>query len=115
MSALWSQGVFSKVYVFSNHGDHWTPIGHPPCTIFDVQMDAATTGWCSRWNPNMFDGIWEMYAFSTGRNDWDKAGEAPFNCKPVRVDEGAPVICFSSEANAFELLDGVWMLEFSAR
>lgn len=115
LSALWSQGVFSKVYVSTDHGDSWSAIGRPPYVINDVQMDTATSGWASRWNADAFTGVWEMHAFSPAKNDWDKVGEAPFNCKPMRVDPELPVLCISNDASIFALRDGEWQVEFSAQ
>ena len=59
LSALWSQGAFSKLFVSTDRGDHWTQIGRPPYVINDVQMDSTERGWASRWNMNAFGGVWE--------------------------------------------------------
>ncbi|MGH8078076.1 MAG: hypothetical protein ACREPE_12230 [Lysobacter sp.] len=85
ITAFWSQGAFSKVYVSSDRGDSWALIGRPPYIINDVQMDAVDRGWASRWNMNAFSGVWETYTFVPAKNDWDKSGEAPFNCRLMRI------------------------------
>lgn len=115
VAALWSQGLFSKVYVSSDLGDHWTQIGRPPYVIMDVQMDNADRGWASRWNMNAFSGTWETYAFVPATKDWIKSGEAPFNCKPLRVAKDIPVLCIATDASIFGLHDGKWDVEFSAQ
>lgn len=114
ISALWSQGLFSKVYVSSDHGDHWKQIGRPPYVIMDVQMDTSDRGWASRWNANAFSGTWETFSYSPAKDDWDKSGEAPFNCKPMRFAKDMPVLCIASDASIFGLHDGAWAVEFSA-
>lgn len=114
VSALWSQGAFSKVHISSDHGDTWTQIGRPPYIIHDVQMDSADRGWASRWNMNAFSGVWETYTFVPAKNDWDKSGEAPFNCRLMRIAPDLPVLCFAPDASILGLHDGKWEAEFSA-
>ena len=115
VSALWSQGAFSKVYISSDHGDTWAQIGRPPYIINDVQMDGVDRGWASRWNMNAFGGVWETYAFVPAKNDWDKSGEAPFNCKLMRIARDLPVLCMAPDASILGLHDGKWEVEFSAQ
>ena len=115
LTALWSQGAFSKVYVSSDRGDHWTPIGRPPYIINDVQMDSANQGWASRWNMNAFGGVWETYAFVPAKNDWGKSGEAPFNCKLMRIAPDLPILCFAPDTSILSLHDGKWVAEFSGQ
>lgn len=115
ITAMWSQGAFSKVYVSSDRGGSWAQIGRPPYIINDVQMDAADRGWASRWNMNAFSGVWETYAFVPAKNDWDKSGEAPFNCRLMRIAADIPVLCFAPDANILGLHDGKWEVEFSAQ
>ena len=115
ISAMWSQGAFSKVHVSSDRGATWAQIGRPPYIINDVQMDAADRGWASRWNMNAFSGVWETYAFVPTKNDWDKSGEAPFNCRLMRVATDVPVLCFAPDANILGLHEGKWEVEFSAQ
>lgn len=114
VSGLWSQGAFSKLYVSSNHGDTWTQIGRPPYVIHDVQMDGVDRGWASRWNINSFGGTWETYTFVPAKNDWDRSGEAPFNCRLMRIAADIPVLCFAPDASILGLHDGKWEAEFSA-
>ena len=113
VTALWSQGVFSKVHISSDRGETWAQIGRPPYIISDVQMDTTDRGWASRWNMNAFGGVWETYAFAPGRNDWDKAGEAPFNCRLMRVAADLPILCFDSGARVFAQGAGGWEIEFA--
>lgn len=113
VTALWSQGAFSKVHISTDRGETWTQIGRPPYIISDVQMDAADRGWSSRWNMNAFGGVWETYAFAPAKNDWDKSGEAPFNCRLMRVAADLPILCFDSGARVFALRDGAWEIEFA--
>ncbi|GAB3367321.1 hypothetical protein GCM10027431_10840 [Lysobacter rhizosphaerae] len=115
VTALWSQGAFSKVYISSDHGDTWTQIGRPPYIISDVQMDSTDRGWASRWNMNAFGGVWETYAFVPAKNDWDKSGEAPFNCRLMRIAPDLPVLCLAPDASILGLHDGKWDAEFSAQ
>ncbi|MGH8037046.1 MAG: hypothetical protein ACREPD_04820 [Stenotrophomonas sp.] len=115
LSALWSQGAFSKVYYSTDHGDTWQQIGRPPYVILDVQMDTATSGWSTRWNVNTWGGVWELYAYSAKKDDWDMTGEAPFNCKPLRASAQAPVLCMATDSSIFALRDGAWKVEFSAQ
>jgi len=42
-------------------------------------------------------------------------GEAPFNCKPMRVGIEAPVLCLAADSSIFALRDGSWKVEFSAQ
>lgn len=114
VSALWSQGAFSTLYVSSNHGDTWTQVGRPPYIIYDVQMDSADRGWASRWNMNSFSGVWETYTFVPAKNDWDKSGYAPFNCRLMRIAPDVPVLCLAPDASILGLHDGKWEAEFSA-
>lgn len=114
LTGLWSQGAFSKVYVSSDRGDHWTQIGRPPYIILDVQMDTATQGWASRWNMDAFGGKWETWAFAPEKNDWVQTGEAPFNCRPMRIAADRPLVCVATDASLFGLHDGTWDVEFSA-
>ena len=114
LTALWSQGAFSKVFVSSNRGDRWDQIGRPPYIIFDVQMDTQNSGWASRWNMGAFGGTWETYAFEPAKNDWNKSGEAPFNCKLMRVAKDVPVLCLAPDASILGLHAGKWEAEFSA-
>ena len=115
VSALWGQGAFSKVYYSNDQGDTWQQIGRPPYVIWDLQMDTATSGWASRWNVNAFSGVWELYSFSPKKNDWDHVGDAPFNCKPLRVSAEVPVLCLSRDSSIFALRNGAWNVEFSAQ
>ena len=115
LTALWSQGAFSKVHVSSDQGDSWTPIGRPPYIINDVQMDSASEGWASRWNMNAFSGVWETYTFVPGKNDWNKSGEAPFNCRLMRIAPDLPILCFAPDTSIFSLRDGKWEAEFSGQ
>lgn len=115
VTALWSQGAFSKVHISSDHGDTWTQIGRPPYAISDVQMDSTDRGWASRWNMNAFSGVWETYTFVPAKNDWDKSGEAPFNCRMMRIAPDLPVLCFAPDLGVLGLHDGKWEVEFSAR
>lgn len=115
LTALWSQGAFSKVFVSADHGTSWKQIGRPPYVIQDVQMDSAEAGWASRWNMDAFGGRWETHAFAPTKNDWTKTGEAPFNCRPMRVAKELPLICISNDASLFALQDGEWQVEFSAQ
>lgn len=112
---MWAQGAFSKVHVSSDRGANWAQIGRPPYIINDVQMDAADRGWASRWNMNAFSGVWETYAFVPAKNDWDKSGEAPFNCRLMRIAPDVPVLCFAPDANILGLHAGKWEVEFSAQ
>jgi hypothetical protein len=113
VTALWSQGAFSKVHVSTDRGETWALIGRPPYIISDVQMDTADRGWASRWNMNAFGGVWETYAFAPAKNDWDKSGEAPFNCRLMRVAADLPILCFDSGARVFAFRDGAWEIEFA--
>jgi hypothetical protein len=113
VTALWSQGAFSKVHVSTDRGETWALIGRPPYIISDVQMDATDRGWASRWNMNAFGGVWETYAFAPAKNDWDKSGEAPFNCRLMRVAADLPILCFDSGARVFAFRDGAWEIEFA--
>lgn len=115
LTTLWSQGAFSKVFVSSDRGESWKQIGRPPYVIFDVQMDTPGSGWASRWNTGAFSGTWETYAFEPARNDWIKSGEAPFNCKLMRVAKDVPVLCFAPDASILGLHAGKWEAEFSAQ
>lgn len=115
LAALWSQGAFSKVYYSTDHGDSWQQIGRPPFVILDIQMDTATSGWAARWNVNTWGGVWELYAYSAQKNDWVNIGEAPVNCKPMRVSVQAPVLCTATDSSIFALRDGAWKVEFSAQ
>jgi len=115
LTALWSQGAFSKLYVSADHGDSWAQIGRPPYVIHDVQMDDKANGWASRWNMNAFGGVWETYAFAPDKNDWVKSGEAPFNCKLMRVAKDVPTLCFAPDVSILSLRDGQWQVEFSAQ
>lgn len=112
--ALWSQGAFSKVHVSTDGGTQWTQIGRPPYVINDVQMDAPDRGWASRWNANAFSGVWETYRYVPARKDWEKSGEAPAGCRPIRYTADAPVLCITTGASIFGLHDGKWEVEFSA-
>jgi hypothetical protein len=113
LTAMWSQGAFSKVYVSNDRGDTWKQIGRPPYIIADVQMDTMESGWASRWNMNAFSGVWETYAFNPAKADWDKSGEAPFNCRMMRVATDMPVLCFTPDAAILALRDGKWSAEFA--
>jgi len=115
VAALWNQGAFSKVYYSTNRGESWQQIGRPPYVIQDLQMDTATSGWASRWNVGTWGGKWELYAYSVQKDDWDMAGEAPFNCKPMRVNVETPVLCMAADSSIFALRDGAWKVEFSAQ
>lgn len=115
IAAVWSQGAFSKLYTSTDHGDTWTQIGRPPYVIYDVQMDAKDRGWASRWNMGAFSGTWETYAFDPAKNDWRKSGEAPFNCRLLRVASDLPVLCIAPDASIIGLHAGVWEAEFSAQ
>lgn len=115
LTALWSQGAMSKVYVSRDHGDNWTLIGRPPYVIYDVQMDTANQGWASRWNMNAFSGVWETYSYAPAKDDWDKSGEAPFNCKLMRLAPDLPILCFAPDASILGLHDGKWEVEFSGQ
>lgn len=114
ITALWSQGAFSKVYVSSDRGASWTQIGRPPYIIHDVQMDSTKDGWASRWNMGAFGGTWETYRFASAKDDWDKSGEAPFNCKLMRIAKTVPVLCITNDASIVGLHGGKWEAEFSA-
>jgi hypothetical protein len=115
VTTLWSQGAFSKVYVSKDYGESWSRIGRPPYVINDVQMDSPSEGWASRWNMNAFSGEWEMYRFAPAKDDWEKIGEAPFNCRPIRAAKDLPLICVATDASLFGLRDGEWQVEFSAQ
>lgn len=115
ITTLWSQGAFSKIFVSSDHGANWKQIGRPPYVIQDVQMDSLDAGWASRWNMDAFGGRWETHRFVPAKDDWDKTGEAPFNCKPMRVAKDLPLICIASDSSLFALRDGEWQVEFSAQ
>lgn len=115
LAALWSQGMFSKVYVSADHGDEWTKFGRPPYVINDVQMDSIDSGWASRWNMNAFGGVWETYAFVPRKNDWNKSGEAPFNCRLMRVATDVPVLCVAPDGSILGLHGDTWEAEFSAQ
>ena len=41
---------------------------------------------------NAFSGVWETYAFVPAKNDWYKSGEAPFNCRLMRIAADVPVL-----------------------
>lgn len=114
LTGLWSQGAFSKIYVSTDRGDHWTQIDRPPYVITDVQMENDVQGWASRWNADAFGGKWEVWSFVPGKSDWAKSGEAPFNCRPMRIAPDRPVICIANDASIFGLHDGEWSVEFSA-
>lgn len=114
LSAFWSQGAFSKVYLSADGGDHWNRIGRPSYVILDVQMDAPNRGWASRMNMGAFSGTWETYSYIQPKDDWDKSGEAPFSCRPMRYSGDAAPICITTGASIFGLHDGKWEVEFSA-
>jgi hypothetical protein len=111
---LLSQGLFSKVFVSSDHGDHWTSIGLPHYTIMDVQMDDGMHGWAYRWNMNAFSGVWETYAFDPTTNNWKHSVDAPFNCRPMRVATDLPLFCVASDSSLLGYIDDKWEVEFSA-
>ncbi|MGO1073347.1 hypothetical protein [Lysobacter sp. CA199] len=115
LTAMWSQGAFSKVYISSDRGATWTQIGRPPYVIYDVQMDSADRGWASRWNMNAFSGVWETYTYVPAKKDWDQSGEAPFNCRLLRVAADVPVLCMAPDSSILGLKDGKWGVEYSAR
>ena len=115
LTALWSQGAFSKVYVSTDKGDTWSKIGRPPYAINDVQMDSSTTGWASRWNMNAFGGVWEAYEFLSDKNSWRKSWEAPFNCRLMRVAADLPLLCIAPEGSILGLHGDNWEAEFSAQ
>ncbi|MBS0225710.1 MAG: hypothetical protein JSS25_05140 [Proteobacteria bacterium] len=114
LSAFWSQGAFSKVFLSMDGGDHWNQIGRPSYVIIDVQMNAPDRGWASRMNMGAFSGTWETYSFVQSKNDWDKTGEAPFSCRPMRYSADTAPICITTGASILGLHDGKWEVEFSA-
>lgn len=115
LAAVWNQGAFSKVYYSTNHGESWQQIGRPPYVINDLQMDTGSSGWATRWNVGAFSGVWELYAYSVKKDDWEMTGEAPFNCKPMRAGTDVPLLCMATDSSIFALRDGAWKVEFSAQ
>lgn len=113
ITALWSQGAFSKVYVSSDKGTNWAAIGRPPYIIFDVQMDGLDKGWASRLNMGAFSSNWETYGYSPTMKDWVRSGEAPFQCKLMRVSPDYPTFCLTPDASVLAMRDGKWEVEFS--
>lgn len=113
ITALWSQGAFSKVYVSSDKGTNWAAIGRPPYIIFDVQMDGLDKGWASRLNMGAFSSNWETYAYSPATKDWARSGEAPFQCKLMRVSPDYPTFCITPDASVLAMREGKWEVEFS--
>jgi len=115
ITALWSQGAFSKVHVSTDQGTTWAAIGRPPYIIFDVQMDGLDKGWASRLNMNAFSSNWETYTYVPAARDWVRSGEAPFQCRLMRVSPDDPTFCITPDASVLAMRDGKWEVEFSGR
>ncbi len=115
LSAFMSKGIFTKVFVSQDRGETWKRVGRPPYIVYDIQFDSADNGYASRWNMSAFSGVWEIYSYDKGIDDWKKVSEAPFNCRPLRVTEDIPILCIASDNSIFSQRGGKWDVEFSAQ
>ena len=44
-----------------------------------------------------------------------KTGEAPFNCRLMRIAPDLPILCLTQDASILGLHEGKWEVEFSAQ
>ena len=76
-------------------------------------MDGGDTGWGSPLNMGAFRTNWETYAYSPATKDWARSGEAPFQCKLMRVSPDYPTFCITPDASVLAMREGKWEVEFS--
>lgn len=108
------QGMFSKLFVSSNHGDTWTKYDHPPYVIDDIRFENSTEGRAVRMSMGAFSGTFEFLQYDRATDSWNKTVEAPDGCVRILPDVNHTArFCVTSGGNILRNENSKWIAEYS--
>jgi hypothetical protein len=110
-----AMGMFSKVFVSSDHGDTWRKPAAPPYEIKDVYFDDSNSGRAVRWHSGAFSGTLEELTYDKSGDRWSKTAEAPAGCVKWLHDAAHRTGLCITRGNSILSQDGsTWRAEFGA-
>jgi hypothetical protein len=115
ITAYHNMGMFSKVFVSSDHGANWMKRDAPPYVVQDVYFDDEKSGRAVRTNMRAFTGTLETLEYDNGKGRWNKTNEAPPGCLRLLHDlEHKGTFCVTNGGSILTRAASEWQVEFSA-
>ena len=68
ISGFKAKGMFSKLIISTDQGNHWKPLKAPPYVILNVHFVTPESAWAARWNTGAFGGIVELYSYDKSKD-----------------------------------------------
>jgi hypothetical protein len=115
VTAYISKGIFSKLHVSSDRGDHWTRYDMPPIATSRIAFADSGHGEALRINMHAFTSDLEQYRYREASHDWVMADRYPKGCRRVINDgDGKPRFCLTGAGSIISRDGKDWRMEFAA-
>jgi hypothetical protein len=114
ITAMFSQGIFSKLSVSKDGGATWLAYPHPPNAIYDAVLETPDSGTATRWHAHTFSTTLEWYSYDAKAQEWRKTDEAPPGCLRLLRDESYHQrFCLTQGGSILDRKDGRWVAELA--
>ncbi|MEI7614059.1 MAG: hypothetical protein WCK63_14250 [Betaproteobacteria bacterium] len=108
------QGMFSKLYISTDHGENWIKYDNPPYVIDDIRFENTTAGLAVRMSMGAFTGTFELLQYDRSTDSWNKFAEAPDGCIRILPDAtNTARFCVTSGGSILRHTDQKWVTEYS--
>jgi hypothetical protein len=115
LAAFRALGAFSKLYVSTDRGEHWSQYESPPYVIQDVRFDSADSGSAVRAHAEAFTVELQIMQYNRARDQWHTVNTAPQGCMLLLHDAlGEARFCRTTGNNILSFQDGAWITEFGS-
>jgi hypothetical protein len=116
LTAFKAQGIFSKLSVSMDLGEHWASMEKPSYQVNDIHMESPTAGSATRWDTGAFSSSLEWNEYDPASDSWKKTWSAPpSTCsRTIRDSSGRQLICVSYGGSIFRVGSGKLVPEFLA-
>jgi len=115
VTAYLSKGIFSKLYVSSDRGGHWSLYDMPPIATLRIAFTDESNGEALRNDAHAFTSDLQKFRYRKASNDWVLAEQYPEGCRRVINDEeGKPKFCLTGAGSIIGRNGKDWRIEFAA-
>jgi hypothetical protein len=114
LAAYNAMGMFSKLYVSTDHGDNWNEYKTPPMHFMDIYFEDKSEGRAVRMNMGAFTSTYELMEYDPAKKTWKKTSDVPAGCDRVLRDtDYAPKFCITKGGSILGYARPQWAVEFS--